>query len=90
MDANELKGHLSDAAEALEMLAGGESGLMHNADNAKSVAAMLMEVLAIAQLVCDELGVASVDSVGDEAVEDLVDGWYETAAKVDARHGEEC
>lgn len=88
LTAAQLAEHLQDAGEALEMLAGGESGLLHNADTAKSVAALLDVLQDIASLIEDETG-RRFTRLTTTQIEDVVEGWFETADKVDARHGEE-
>jgi len=78
---------LSDTAEAMERLACGEAGSLDNSDTATDVAAMLMEVLAIAQLLEDETGLR-VSQIGDDELEDTVKGWLDAADKVAANRGE--
>lgn len=78
---------LRDTAEAMERLACGEAGSLDNSDTAADVAAMLMEVQCIAQLLEDETG-KRFTRVDDDEMEDTVKGWFDTADKVAANRGE--
>ncbi len=87
MDAKTMTRMLRDTAEAMERLACGEAGLLDNSDTAADVAALLMEVLAIAQLIEDETG-TRVSRISDTDIESLTAGWMEQADKVAERRGE--
>lgn len=89
MDTSTMARLLREVAEGLERLAGGEDGLMHDGDNAPSVAELLVEVQAIAKLVEDETGRRFTRLDGSE-IEDVVNGWYDDVEKVAARRGEDC
>jgi len=87
MDMKTMTRLLRDAQEALEFLAGGEDGMLNNADTATDVAAMLVEVQALAQFVEDETG-RRFTRLNDSEIENVVNGWFD-ASKVAARHGED-
>lgn len=87
MDAKTMTRLLRDAAEAMERLACGDDGLMDASDTARDVAALLVEVQALAQLCEDESG-RRFTRLDDSEIESMVDGWYDEAGKVADRHGE--
>lgn len=80
---------LAEAQEALEMLAGGEAGMLDEGTTRDDIAGMIDAVQDMTSFLEDEFG-SRLNSryVGDREIEDMVDGWLETAAKVDARRGE--
>jgi len=88
MDMKTMTRLLRDAQEAVERLACGEDGLLDNTDTAADVVAMLVEVQALAQLVEDETN-RRFTRLDDSEIENVVDGWFDEAGKVAARHGED-
>lgn len=87
MDAKTMTRLLRDAAEAMERLACGEDGLMDESDTARDVAALLVEVQSLAQLMEDETS-KRFTRLNDDEIEDTVMGWFEAADKVAACRGE--
>lgn len=88
MDAKTMTRLLRDAQEAIERLACGEAGLLDNNDTAADVAAMLVEVQALAQLVEDETN-RRFTRLDDTEIEDVVDGWFSSVAFVEGRMGDD-
>lgn len=78
---------LGEAQEALEMLAGGEAGMLEEGTKAIDIHEMILAVQDMAGMLEDELG-TRLSRAGDNEIEDMVDCWLDAAAKVDARRGE--
>lgn len=78
---------LGEAQEALEMLAGGEAGMLEEGTTSYDIHEMILAVQDMAGMLEDELG-ARLSRAGDHEIEDMVDCWLDAAAKVDARRGE--
>lgn len=78
---------LGEAQEALEMLAGGEAGMLEEGTQAIDIHEMILAVQGMARMLEDELG-TRLSRAGDHEIEDMVDCWLDTASKVDARRGE--
>lgn len=78
---------LSEAQEALEMLAGGESGMLDEGTTFHDITVLLDAVNDMAGFLEDELG-SRLTRTDDREVEDMVECWMDTASKVDARRGE--
>jgi len=80
MDYKTLAERIDEATEALEMLAGGESGMLPDGTDADSIANLLSSVQYLVQLRftrCD-----------DRHFEDFAATMFSTAEKTDARRGE--
>jgi hypothetical protein len=86
-DYAKLTAALQEAGEALERLACGERGLLPNDTNGHDIAALLVEVQRIAELVEDETN-RRMTRLDDSEIEDVIDGWLDAADKVDSRRGE--
>lgn len=78
---------LAEAQEALEMLAGGEAGMLDEGTTTQNVADMIDAVRDMAGFLEDEFG-TRLTRTNDLESQDMVQCWFETAAKVDARRGE--
>jgi hypothetical protein len=78
---------LGEAQEALEMLAGGEAGMLDEGTTRDDIAGLLMAVQDVASFFEDEMG-EGLTAADDTDIEDTVDGWLDEASKVDARRGE--
>jgi hypothetical protein len=78
---------LGEAQEALEMLAGGEAGMLDEGTTAGDISELIEAVQDMAGMLEDEL-VEGLSRAGDHEIEDMVDCWLDTASKVDARRGE--
>lgn len=78
---------LENAQCVLEQLAGGESGMLDEGTTKEDIANLVLAIQNMADFLEDELG-ERLDRVEEDEVEDVVEGWLETAAKVDARRGE--
>lgn len=78
---------LGEAQEALEMLAGGESGMLDEGTTVHDITALLDAVNDMAGFLEGELG-SRLTRTDDREVEDMVECWMDTASKVDARRGE--
>jgi hypothetical protein len=84
---NRLTKMLGEAQEALEMLAGGEAGMLYEGTTRDDITAMIDAVRDMADFLEDEC-YSRLSLAEDREIEDMVDGWLEEAAKVDARRGE--
>jgi adenine deaminase len=78
---------LAEAQEALEMLAGGESGMLYEGTTAHDIYALVEAVTNMTEFLEGELG-SRLTRTDDREVEDMVDCWLDTASQVDARRGE--
>lgn len=85
---NRLTKMLGEAQEALEMLSGGEAGMLDEGTTRDDIAELIMTVQDMASFLEDEIGSKRLSRVDDSDIEDTVDGWLDTASKVDARRGE--
>lgn len=85
---NRLTKMLGEAQEALEMLAGGEAGMLDEGTTRDDIAELIVAVQDMASFLEDEIGSRRLSRVDDSEIENTVDCWLETAAKVDARRGE--
>jgi hypothetical protein len=85
---NRLTKMLGEAQEALEMLSGGEAGMLDEGTTRDDIAELIVAVQDMASMIEDEL-YGRLTRASDRQIEDVVDGWLEEAAKVDARRGEE-
>jgi hypothetical protein len=79
---------LGEAQEALEMLAGGEAGMLDEGTTDADIAELITAVQEMASFLEDEVGSRRLSRVDDSEIENTVDCWLDTAAKVDARRGE--
>jgi hypothetical protein len=79
---------LGEAQEALEMLAGGEAGMLDEGTTAADIVELITAVQEMASFLEDEVGSRRLSRVDDSEIENTVDCWLDTAAKVDARRGE--
>jgi hypothetical protein len=80
---------LAEAQEALEMLAGGEAGMLVEGTTRDDIAELIVAVQDMASFLEDEFGSRLTSRmVDDREIEDKVDCWLDEAAKVDARRGE--
>lgn len=80
---------LGEAQEALEMLAGGEAGMLEEGTTRDDIAELITAVQDMTSFLEDEFGSRLTSRyVADREIGDVVDNWLETAAKVDARRGE--
>jgi len=87
MDYKTLAERIDEATEALEMLAGGESGMLPDGTDADSIANLLSSVQYLVQLVEDETG-KRFTRCDDRHFEDFAATMFSTAEKTDARRGE--
>jgi hypothetical protein len=78
---------LTEAQEALEMLAGGEAGMLDEGTTSQDISELVIAVQDMHSFLEDEFG-EPLTRVKDSEIEDMADGWLETASKVDARRGE--
>lgn len=78
---------LGEAQEAIEMLAGGEAGMLEEGTTAGDIGELIDAVQDMAGMLEDELG-TRLSRAGDHEIEDMIDCWFDAAAKVDARRGE--
>ena len=78
---------LEVAQTHLEMLASGEAGMLDEGTTRDDIAELLMAVQDMASFLEDEIG-ERLTRADDREIEDTVDGWLDTASKVDARRGE--
>jgi hypothetical protein len=78
---------LTEAQETLEMLAGGEAGMLDEDTTAQDISELVIAVQEMHQFLEDEFG-EPLTRVKDSEIEDMADGWLDTASKVDARRGE--
>lgn len=88
MNAKQLTEALREMAESLERLACGDDGLMDTTDTHRDVAALLVEMQDVVQLVEDEAG-GRFTRLTDDELEDMARGWFHAASMVGVRHGEE-
>lgn len=80
---------LGEAQEALEMLAGGEAGLLEDGTTRDDIAELIVAVQDMTSFLEDEFGSRLTSRyVADREIKEVVDNWLDTAAKVDARRGE--
>lgn len=80
---------LSEAQEALEMLSGGEAGLLEDGTTRDDIAELIVAVQDMTSFLEDEFGSRLTSRyVADREIKEVVDNWLDTAAKVDARRGE--
>ena len=79
---------LEVAQTHLEMLASGEAGSLDEGTTRDDIAELLMAVQDMASFLEDEIGSRRLSRVDDREIENTVDCWLDTAAKVDARRGE--
>lgn len=80
---------LGEAQEALEMLAGGEAGMLDEGTTRDDIAELIVAVQDMASFLEDEVGSRLTSRyVDDQLIEDVAGNWLDTAAKVDARRGE--
>jgi hypothetical protein len=84
---NRLTKMLGEAQEALEMLAGGEAGMLDEGTTVSDITALLDAVNDMAEFLEGELG-SRLTRTDDREIEDMVECWLDTASKVDARRGE--
>ena len=75
---------LIDATEALEHLACGDDGLMDAGTTRGDVIAMIDQITDLVNLCEDELGMR-LTRAGDNHIERMVEGWFDSAAKAAAR-----
>jgi len=87
-DFNRLTKMLGEAQEALEMLAGGEAGMLDEGTTRDDIAELIVAVQDMASFLEDEIGSRRLSRVDDREIENTVDCWLGAAAKVDARRGE--
>jgi hypothetical protein len=80
---------LEEAQTALEMLAGGEAGMLDEGTSAQAIAELIMAVQDMSSFLEDEIGARRLSRADDSEIENTVDSWLDTASKVDARRGEE-
>lgn len=78
---------LEAAQTNLEMLASGEAGMLDEGTTAQDIAELLMAVQDMASFLEDEIG-TRLSRADDSEIENTVECWLDTAAKVDARRGE--
>jgi hypothetical protein len=78
---------LAEAQEALEMLSGGEAGMLDEGTTQGDVCDLFEAVTNMTSFLEDELG-SRLTRTDDREVEDMVECWLVTASKVDARRGE--
>lgn len=78
---------LGEAQEALEMLAGGEAGMLDEGTTVMNIADMIDAVRDMAGFLEDEFG-SRLTRTNDLETQDMVQCWFDTADKVDARRGE--
>lgn len=78
---------LTEAQETLEMLAGGEAGMLDEGTTAQDISELVIAVQAMHEFLEDEFG-EPLTRVKDSEIEDMADCWLDTASKVDARRGE--
>jgi len=79
---------LEVAQTNLEMLASGEAGMLDEGTTRDDIAELIMAVQDMASFLEDEIGSKRLSRVDDSDIENTVDGWLDTASKVDARRGE--
>lgn len=80
---------LADAQEALETLASGEAGMLEEGTTRDDIAELIVAVQDMTSFLEDEITTRLTSRmVDDREIEEMVDGWLETASKVDARRGE--
>jgi len=82
-----LRKMLEEAQTNLEMLAGGESGMLDEGTTAQDISELLMAVQDMASFLEDEIG-ERLTRANDSEIEDMAECWLDTAGKVDARRGE--
>ena len=86
---NRLTKMLGEAQEALEMLAGGEAGMLDEGTTRDDIAELIVAVQDMTSFLEDEFGSRLTSRyVDDREIEDLSGNWLDAAAKVDARRGE--
>jgi hypothetical protein len=85
---NRLTKMLGEAQEVLEMLAGGEAGMLDQGTTRDDIAALIVAVQDMAEFLSDEIG-TKLHRADDRLIENTVAFWLDAAAKVDARWGEE-
>lgn len=78
---------LGEAQEALEMLAGGEAGMLDEGTTAGDINELIEAVQDMADMLEGELG-RRLSRADNYEIEDMVGCWLDAAAKVDARRGE--
>ena len=82
-----LTKRLEAAQEVLEMLASGEAGMLDEGTTTDDISELLMAVQDMASFIEDEIG-GRLSRAHDTDIEDTVEGWLDTASKVDARRGD--
>ena len=85
---NRLTKMLGEAQEALEMLSGGEAGMLDEGTTRDDIAELMMAVQDMSSFLEDEIGSKRLSRVHDTDIENTVECWLDTASKVDARRGE--
>jgi hypothetical protein len=88
-DFKRLTKMLEETQTALEMLAGGEAGMLEEGTTRDDIAELIMAVQDMSSFLEDEIGVRRLSRADDSEIENTVDCWLDTASKVDARRGEE-
>jgi hypothetical protein len=78
---------LTEAQEALEMLSGGEAGMLDEGTTAQDILELVIAVQDMNSFLEDEFG-EPLTRVKDSEIEDMANVWLDTASKVDARRGE--
>jgi hypothetical protein len=80
---------LEEAQTNLEMLAGGEAGMLDEGTTREDIAELIVAVQDMTSFLEDEFGSRLTSRMVDNAeIEDMAGNWLETASKVDARRGE--
>jgi hypothetical protein len=87
MNFKTLAKHLTEASEAIERLSCGEDGMLPDGTTEGDVCDLFEAVTNMASFLEDELG-SRLTRTDDREVEDMVECWFQTASKVDARRGE--
>ena len=86
---NRLTKMLGEAQEALEMLSGGEAGMLENGTTREDIAELIVAVQDMTSFLEDEFGSRLTSRYVDNSeIEDMAGTWLDAAAKVDARRGE--
>jgi hypothetical protein len=71
----------------LEQLSSGEAGMLDEGTTSEDIASLVLAVQDMTDFLEDELD-ERLTRANDSEIEDMADGWLETASKVDARRGE--
>jgi hypothetical protein len=79
---------LEEAQTNLEMLAGGEAGMLDEGTTRDDIAELIMAVQDMSSFLEDEIGARRLSRADDSEIENTVDCWLDTASKVDTRRGE--